>query len=234
MESCRKVFNFIPQDDTQTVFAERSTAQHHDLNLPFRATSNDALCYVQPVLSEGAITARASPEEVGSAAYTLFKECVIKRGIGGIVGDIGGDNKLDVIVASYKPNVRCNSFRSPSWNSCVNILSEMRADKNRQVFGHLPDQRVQIRLPIAYKSADRKCMLRIDITGQPTGLSWYEVWEAAVALASTCVRGRQKCGKATGLGLDRNVFIQLSNENPDTTPQPLSDDGQNLSLVKSD
>ena len=43
-------------------------------------------------------------------------------------------------------------------------------------------------------------MVKIDITGQPTGLSWYEVWEAVVALASTCVRGRQKCGKATGLG----------------------------------
>lgn len=44
-------------------------------------------------------------------------------------------------------------------------------------------------------------MVKIDIMGQPTGLSWYEVWEAVVALAATCVRGRQKCGKATGLGL---------------------------------
>ncbi len=43
-------------------------------------------------------------------------------------------------------------------------------------------------------------MVKIDITGQPTGLSWYEVWEAVVALAATCVRGKQKCGKATGLG----------------------------------
>lgn len=42
MGSCRKVFNFIAQDDTQTVFAERSTVQPHDLNLPFRAISSES------------------------------------------------------------------------------------------------------------------------------------------------------------------------------------------------
>lgn len=128
----------------------------------------------------------------------------------------GGDNNLDVMIASYKPNVRCNTFSAPSWNSCVSIFSNMNAAKTRQTFGHLPDQRVQVRLPVTYKAgknlrlllhracllwiADRRCMVKIDITGQPTGLSWYEVWEAVVALASTCVRGRQKCGRAAGLG----------------------------------
>ena len=43
-------------------------------------------------------------------------------------------------------------------------------------------------------------MVTIDITGEPTGLSWYEIWEAVLALGSTCVRGKDKCGKATGLG----------------------------------
>ena len=44
-------------------------------------------------------------------------------------------------------------------------------------------------------------MVRIDIKGEPTGLSWYEAWEGVVALAAICVRGKQKSGKATGLGL---------------------------------
>ena len=43
VESCRKVFGFIAQDDTQTVFAERGIVQPHDLNLPFRATSSECL-----------------------------------------------------------------------------------------------------------------------------------------------------------------------------------------------
>lgn len=41
------------------------------------------------MLAEGAVTARASPREVGLAAYTLFRECVVRRGMGGISGDIG-------------------------------------------------------------------------------------------------------------------------------------------------
>lgn len=234
MESCRKVFGFIAQDDTQTVFAERGSVQPHDLNLPFRATSNDALCFVQPILSEGAVTAHASPREVGNAAYTVFSECVVKRGMGGIAGNIGGDNKLDVTIASYKPNVRCNSSPGPPWQSCISLFSDMQADKNRRTFGHLPDQRVQVRLPITYKAADRRCMVKIDIAGQPTGLSWYEIWEGLVALASGCVRGKQKCGKATGLGLGRNVFLELSDENADAIPQPLSNGSQDLSLFTSD
>ena len=44
-------------------------------------------------------------------------------------------------------------------------------------------------------------MVKIDIQGQPTALTLYEVWEAIVALTSTCVRGRQQCGRASGLGL---------------------------------
>lgn len=43
VESCRKVFNFIAQDDTQTIFAERDSVQPHDLNLPFRAYSSEYL-----------------------------------------------------------------------------------------------------------------------------------------------------------------------------------------------
>ena len=44
-------------------------------------------------------------------------------------------------------------------------------------------------------------MVTVDIVGEPTPLSWYEVWEGVVALASTCVRGKGKCGKGSGLGL---------------------------------
>ena len=128
----------------------------------------------------------------------------------------GGDNNLDVVIAPYKPDVRCNSYSGPPWSSCVEIFGSMSVDKNRHMFGHLPDQRVQTGLPITYSSgkmlhaisrarspskADRRCMVTIDIVGEPTGLSWYEVWEAVVALASTCVRGKEKCGKANGLGL---------------------------------
>ena len=44
-------------------------------------------------------------------------------------------------------------------------------------------------------------MIKLDIKGDPTPLTLYEVWEAVVALTATCVRRSQKCGKASGLGL---------------------------------
>lgn len=129
----------------------------------------------------------------------------------------GGDNKLDVFIASYKPDVRCSSASGPPWQSCVSISSNMRADKTRKTFGHVPDARVKVRLPYTYEAgvvfcflifasclfcpADGRCTVTIDITGEPTGLSWYEAWEGVVALAAICVRGKQKSGKATGLGL---------------------------------
>ncbi len=87
--------------------------------------------------------------------------------------------------------------------------------------------------------------MKIDIKRPPTGLTIYEVWEAIIALTSTCVRGRQKCGKATGLGLlitmksewltasgiGRNIFLQLSDENPDAMTQLLPVNHQNYSLL---
>ena len=120
-------------------------------------------------------------------------------------------------MASYKPDIRCNVFPGPPLESCNSIFSDMYVDKNRQTYGHLPDRRVQVQLPITYTSgttmpllvhlhshyviANRRCMVKIDIKGQPTALTLYEVWEAIVALTSTCVRGRQRCGIASSLGL---------------------------------
>lgn len=46
-------------------------------------------CYVQPVLAEGATIGHAGPSEIGNAADTLFNECVLKHGTGGIAGSIG-------------------------------------------------------------------------------------------------------------------------------------------------
>lgn len=43
VESCRKVFNYMKEDDTVILFADRSSTQAHDLGLPFRVTSSKSL-----------------------------------------------------------------------------------------------------------------------------------------------------------------------------------------------
>ncbi len=66
----------------------------------------------------------------------------------------GGDNKLDVVIASYKPNVRCNSFPGPLLASCISIFSGMHVDKWRHMFGHKPDPRAEVQSPITYTSGE--------------------------------------------------------------------------------
>ena len=58
VESCRRVFTFIFQDETQTVFAQRGSAQPHDANLPFRATSSECLIVLKLALLDHSTAAR--------------------------------------------------------------------------------------------------------------------------------------------------------------------------------
>ena len=47
---------------------------------------------------------------------------------------------------------------------------------------------------------DARCEATVDMAGEPTIGTWYQIWEAMVALASICMRGKDRGGKATGLG----------------------------------
>ncbi len=51
--------------------------------------SEDGFCYAQVVLTPGASSGHASLLEIGTAAITLFDQCVKKYGYGGIVSQIG-------------------------------------------------------------------------------------------------------------------------------------------------
>lgn len=79
----------MAKSDKETTFSERHTGRPNDLPLPMRFLSNDGLCFVQPLLVSGAVTAQASSAEVGAAAYTMFKACVVEQGVGGVASDIG-------------------------------------------------------------------------------------------------------------------------------------------------
>ena len=40
VKSCSKVFNYLKADDAEMIFADRSSVQPHDVNLPLRTTSS--------------------------------------------------------------------------------------------------------------------------------------------------------------------------------------------------
>ena len=56
--------------------------------------TDDGLCFVQPVLKEGAVSGRASGTEIGEAAATMLQACVVERGMGGIAFNIGECRKI--------------------------------------------------------------------------------------------------------------------------------------------
>ena len=77
-------------------------------------------------------------------------------------------------------------------------------------------------------------MVQIGISGKPTSLAWYEVWEAVMAVFTMCVRNHGKGGKAFGLGqylgqnelryaliswtgLRKNIYLELMDEYPDAS-----------------
>lgn len=132
----------------------------------------------------------------------------------------------------------------------------MHVGKNRQAFGLLPDQRVQVQLPITYTSgeifdllvrvaclpfvADRRCMVKVDIKNYGR-LSW--LW-----LLRVCEEGRNagkllvlvgiivieyRRGLLTRLDLGRNIFLHLSDEHNDVRIQPSSTRNQSLSWLVS-
>ena len=81
--------------------AQRNTGRPDALPLPLRFLSNDGLCFVQPLLKPGSETARASSQQMGQAAYTLFQQCVIEKGLGGIAADIGVSSSLNLFDVQY-------------------------------------------------------------------------------------------------------------------------------------
>lgn len=56
------------------------------------------------------------------------------------------------------------------------------------------------RKPDSAQQVDARCQLEIGIVGKSTSASWYEIWEAASALAAMCIRAHEKGGKAFGIG----------------------------------
>ena len=78
------------------------------------------------------------------------------------VFNLGGDNKIDIIIGSYKPNVKCDqsSTPGPPWNSTVSIFANMRASKQFRVFGKPGGEDVQEPLPLILE-ASKKSTARV-------------------------------------------------------------------------
>lgn len=79
---CEEAKACIPPNPENVQWAERHTGwQKQIFPLPYRAMGNKALCYVQPVLIDGATSAKATTNQVRNAAAAIRHKC----GAGGIL-----------------------------------------------------------------------------------------------------------------------------------------------------
>lgn len=75
----------------------------------------------------------------------------------------GGDNNVNVAIAGYEPNIKCDrsSTPGPPWFSCVAIFSNMRAGKQHKVFGYAGEHpAVQEVLPLILQSGTLLTFIR--------------------------------------------------------------------------
>ena len=121
--------------------------------------ADDGQCFIQPLLITGISSGHASSQQLGTAAFTLLQQCVIDQGVGGVAGDVGGDNNLLIAMEKYEPHVRCDrsAAQGPPWVCCIHAWADMRAGQQRQVFGRAGDPRVQESLPVTFKVVDARC-----------------------------------------------------------------------------
>lgn len=119
----------------------------------------------------------------------------------------GGDNNLAVIMGVFKPKVQCRGyFDTP--RSCTDILGDIPATPDLEVFGPRDTPFVKEILPQELVSSDDKCVVKLYSTGTSDLVAWYRIWEAVEATFAVCGKFH-KSGSYRGIGLQGNVFLTL-------------------------
>lgn len=221
---CEQAVDYLIPDTTIWTFGQRHTGLPEEtVPLPYRVMGDRGLCYFQAILVADATTARASIGMLRRAAQALVLQCAAGgESQGGIVTNIGGDNRLAVILGKYHLPATCHSTM-PSWESCRVILYDMSADKVPRIFGPSSDPTVTENLPHKILSPDLVCSVNVFTNGQPDVLSYYEIWEAVVAVFSVCTR-YGKPGSLRGLGEHGDVFVSTSTKQRLEIPSNFSGD----------
>ncbi|KAF6241482.1 hypothetical protein HO173_000192 [Letharia columbiana] len=225
LSDCEGARSYIPPDSEQYVFGERHTGlPTSTFPLPYIIMGDKAECFFQAMLIGGSATARASLSQIRNAASALFLTCASNDpSQGGIVSNIGGDNNIAVVMGVFEPKVQCRGNFDTSL-SCRDILADMPATTELEVFGPHDAPFVKEMLPLEVASADNQCILRLFSTGRSDVVAWYRIWEAVEATFAMC--GRFLEGGVIGdlVGQQGNVFLTLGARSPTVSTGNWSDD----------
>ena len=88
---CELAKAFVPASSEETIWAERLTPvlkQYHPL--PYRSMGSKAICYVQTSLIKGAVSGKASTNQIRNAAAMIRHQCYSGGRLqGGVARNIG-------------------------------------------------------------------------------------------------------------------------------------------------
>ena len=199
-ESCMQVYSLMSTTVVPKTYGQRGTGSY-DAPLPFRYLSRDGLCVIDLSHSADIYFDTILPVELREAAGALIQICVSGNpNQGGLITGLGVNQGLSMRLARYRPSVTCGPQGSgPPWITCRNLLDNMRADNQRQVFGPRELDNTTVALPWSGSSSEARCALELGPGDVSDSASWYQVWAAGNAVDYMCTHtGRG--GIAVGIG----------------------------------
>lgn len=205
--SCQDAVAQIPTSAGHQRFSLRGIGQY-EIGLPFRYISFDGRCTIDLLLKDGYSSERASMLEISGAARSLLNRCVRAQKVGGIAMEVGESGNLGVIMTSYQPMVKCYVSPAPPLGNCKRLADTMMTSSQRKTFGPPIDPSAYVKLPKNLYDDGQQCKAVIrtsDITDVST---FYEVWEAVVAITGMCIRFGHT-GTAFLRGEKKKLYISL-------------------------
>ncbi|KAL8874837.1 MAG: hypothetical protein Q9198_006725 [Flavoplaca austrocitrina] len=155
--------------------------------------SNDTKCSVWATLRPNVPHGQASSLNISQAAHAVIMNCVIPRRLGGWAQNIGGDNKVGVLIKGSTTQAQCGvPVARATERSCGYILDDMIKTADREDFGRPGYGPITIALPLTLRSPDGGCMILIDRSpGKvlPVRTNWLHVWQVAEIITAACIRG---------------------------------------------
>lgn len=133
-------------------------------------------------------------------------------------------------MTSYQPRVECRHGSAPPMGNCKHLSDTMMASSQRKTFGDAKDPQAYIKLPKelfesrfdtispfassfgltwSKTTGDRQCKAIIQTAGATDVSTFYEMWEAIVAVNGMCVRFGN-----TGTALQRGTQQMVSSYYP--------------------
>lgn len=217
-QSCLDAFISIPPDDI--TFHTYGARTHGDfgVQLPYRFLSADGLCAIDIEVGLGKSWDLSNWAEISEKAKLLVDRCVLlvpnrRHTMGGIIGNVGIEGKLSIVVRSYVSDVTCRNY--PPYvdgGRCSNVLGTLPVAKRGVLFSRtgipgkgsiiIPDGR-------NFTEPQDVCTATIDLIDQEADMcSWSDLWAGGVAVDKICVQNG-KAGMSFGHGKNGQLTIEL-------------------------